>query len=150
MKKFVLDTNILIHMVRNSPTAQRTIADLELNSGQQMLMISVVSLAEVRAFALKNEWGTAKMNRLNNLVKQFWTLDISSDNASLMAAYAEIDAFSQGRLKDRPLGTSARNMGKNDLWIAATAHAAQATLISTDGDFDHLHPAFIQVVKVAP
>ena len=30
-------------------------------------------------------------------------------------------------------------MGKNDLWIAATAHASGAVLVTTDKDFDHLH-----------
>ena len=29
-------------------------------------------------------------------------------------------------------------MSKNDLWIAATAHASGAVLLSTDGDFKHL------------
>ena len=27
----------------------------------------------------------------------------------------------QGKLKDKPFNNSPRNMGKNDLWIAATA-----------------------------
>jgi tRNA(fMet)-specific endonuclease VapC len=35
-------------------------------------------------------------------------------------------------------------MGKNDLWIAATARAASATLITTDTDFDHLHPVLVK------
>jgi predicted nucleic acid-binding protein len=38
--------------------------------------------------------------------------------------------------------------GKNDIWIAATAHAGKATLITTDGDFDHLNGRFITVVKL--
>lgn len=29
-------------------------------------------------------------------------------------------------------------MGKNDLWIAATAYVTGATLLTTDADFDHL------------
>jgi predicted nucleic acid-binding protein len=38
-------------------------------------------------------------------------------------------------------------MGKNDLWIAATAHAMDAMLLTTDGDFDHLHNVFFEVQK---
>ena len=34
-------------------------------------------------------------------------------------------------------------MGKNDLWIAATAMATGATLLTTDKDFDHLDPTFL-------
>lgn len=40
---------------------------------------------------------------------------------------------------------SARNMGKNDLWIAASAIVLKATLLTTDKDFDHLSPSFINI-----
>jgi predicted nucleic acid-binding protein len=46
------------------------------------------------------------------------------------------------------MGTTARKMGKNDLWIAATAHLLNATLITTDNDFDHLKDAFIKLHKI--
>jgi predicted nucleic acid-binding protein len=39
-------------------------------------------------------------------------------------------------------------MGKNDLWIAATASVLDATLLTTDNDFDHLQNEFLQVAKV--
>jgi predicted nucleic acid-binding protein len=45
------------------------------------------------------------------------------------------------------LGNSSRNMGKNDLWIAATAYALNAVLLTTDADFDHLHQIFFEVKK---
>jgi hypothetical protein len=38
-------------------------------------------------------------------------------------------------------------MGKNDLWIAATAHALNAILLTTDNDFDHLNNIFFEVRK---
>ena len=47
-----------------------------------------------------------------------------------------------------PLGSSARNMGKNDLWIAATTHVLDLTILTTDNDFDHLDNVFIKVAKV--
>lgn len=31
-------------------------------------------------------------------------------------------------------------MDKNDVWIAAIAKLSQMTLLTTDADFDHLHP----------
>ena len=34
-------------------------------------------------------------------------------------------------------------MGKNDVWIAATAHVTGARLLTTDRDFDHLDPTFL-------
>jgi predicted nucleic acid-binding protein len=39
-------------------------------------------------------------------------------------------------------------MGKNDLWIAATAYILDATLLTADGDFDHLNGSFLDVKKV--
>ena len=48
----------------------------------------------------------------------------NENDDNLMEAYARIDAYSQGRLQGEPLDMSARNMGKNDLWIAATAYVA--------------------------
>jgi hypothetical protein len=62
--------------------------------------------------------------------------------------HAEIDAFSQGKLPGKRLEMSARNMGKNDLWIAATAVVLDATLITTDHDFDHLAKNFVRLAKV--
>jgi len=41
-------------------------------------------------------------------------------------------------------------MGKNDLWIAATAHVTGATLLTTDKDFDHLDPQFLVRVWINP
>jgi tRNA(fMet)-specific endonuclease VapC len=68
----------------------------------------------------------------------------------LMKAYAEIDAYSQGKHPNLRLSTgmSARNMGKNDLWIAATAHILDATLVSTDKDFSHLDGVFVKLYAV--
>ncbi len=56
--------------------------------------------------------------------------------------YAEIDAFSQGKHPTLKLRNSARNMGKNNLWIATTAAVYEATLLSTDADFTHLDSIF--------
>ena len=41
-------------------------------------------------------------------------------------------------------------MGKNDLWIAATAKATGATLLTTDKDFDHLYPGQINRIYIDP
>ena len=69
---------------------------------------------------------------------------------SLTDVYATIDAYSQGELMSDPLpqGTSARNMGKNDIWIAATAIFYDAELRTSDNDFDHLPAIGLRLVKV--
>ena len=43
---------------------------------------------------------------------------------------------------------SARKMGKNDLWIAATTAVFNATLLSTDNDFSHLNGQFLYFDKI--
>ena len=36
-------------------------------------------------------------------------------------------------------------MGKNDLWLAATASVLNLTLITSDQDFNHLAPTFLSL-----
>ena len=67
---------------------------------------------------------------------------------ALAKTCAQTDAYSQGRLKASPLpaGITARNMGKNDLWIAAMA-LLDMELHTTDNDFDHLAAFGLKLVK---
>jgi tRNA(fMet)-specific endonuclease VapC len=44
-----------------------------------------------------------------------------------------------------PVPRPAVAMKQNDLWIAATAHASNAKLLTTDKDFEHLRGAWIDV-----
>ena len=66
--------------------------------------------------------------------------------SDLIEAYTEIDAFSQGKLESRHLRVTSRNMGKNDLWIAATTYVTSAKLITADKDFSHLDGEFFEVL----
>jgi tRNA(fMet)-specific endonuclease VapC len=88
--------------------------------------------------------------RVVGLSSRLSIIDINND--AILQKYAEIDAFSQGKLfgKSLPIGMSARNMGKNDLWIAATASIVNVTLLTTDMDFDHLNGVFLPVIYIDP
>ncbi len=83
------------------------------------------------------------MNELTALLSKLIIADINVED--IITRYAEIDAYSQGKLSGRSLNDSARNMGKNDLWIAATASVLKAILLTTDGDFNHLNNEFLIV-----
>lgn len=135
MKKFVLDTNILLHMVRNSITWQKINQQFQPLSYQAN--VSVVTLVEILRIAKNNNWGKKKMQFLQNVLNQLKVIRIEED---LVVYYLEIEDFSQGKHKTIPLpkGMSARNMGKNDIWIAATTQFIGATLLTTDKDFEHL------------
>ncbi|MCC5916162.1 MAG: hypothetical protein JJU02_02425 [Cryomorphaceae bacterium] len=68
----------------------------------------------------------------------------------MIETYIKIDAFSQRKMaapNGDKLNSSPRNMGKNDIWIAATAYVIGAELITSDGDFDHLNGGWLRVTK---
>lgn len=93
------DTNLLINAVRRDlPVPSRPV-------------IPIIVVGELEAFALKSDWGVQKVNRMKYL---FMTYPIADITLLITKLYAQVDTFSQGKLKDTPLGTSARNMGKND------------------------------------
>lgn len=83
------------------------------------------------------------MEVLDSIFSDVIITDINSKD--VLEAYAAIDSFSQGGPSDYELGTSARNMGKNDLWIAATASVLEAILIPSDKDFEHLDRNFLTI-----
>lgn len=100
--------------------------------------MSIVSKAEIISISVQRAWGQRKVDKLKELVSEILIIPINTDD--IVDTYADINAFSQGKHKLRPLGKSARNMGKNDLWIAATATRTGSVLVTTDNDFDHLDP----------
>ena len=85
------------------------------------------------------------MSKLENILAD--VLIVPLDSEDVIEAYAEIDAYSQGKHPEKPLpkGITARNMGKNDLWIAATAYALGAKFFTTDKDFTHLQDTYLDI-----
>lgn len=146
MPSFLLDSNIVLGILREAVWAKMICDKHNLLALDVIASVSVVTKAELLSLAYQLGWQTKRISRLTELMQQLPIVDIN--HPDIIQAYAEIDAFSQGKLSSRPLGTSARNMGKNDLWIAATASVAGATLLTTDNDFDHLHGIFLTIEKV--
>jgi len=149
MDKFLLDTNILIHLMRGRSVAQQVKTYID-GFADPQLFISVVSLAEAESLVVQWKWSSQNIERLIKLMNSFISIDIEQSNQLLINNYIAIDAFSQGKQtapSGQNLNNSSRNMGKNDLWIAATAYALEATLITTDRDFDHLHNLFFAIQK---
>jgi predicted nucleic acid-binding protein len=145
---FVLDTNILIHWIRQTPGVQESLNRIGTFNRNNYMNISIVSVAELKTFAQRNNWGTSKMNTLNTLVTALNPIAI--DNQNIVDAYVEIDLYSQGKHPHHslPIGSSSRTMGKNDIWIAATAYFLNATLVTTDADFMHLDGVFFDIEAI--
>lgn len=145
---YLFDTNIIMAYLRNHRISSQIEAEYQPLSEQNIPIVSVVTIGELRSFTLQRNWGSTRVNALESFLKQFVIADINAED--VIEKYGEIDAFSQGKLKGFPLNGSARNMGKNDLWIAATASVAKAKLFTTDADFDHLNKHFLEVIKFDP
>ena len=141
---YLLDTNILIYIIRGK--RQFFFETYGLDNPSNQVIYSVVTIGELRSFAVRNKWGIAKCQMMENLLLEFGAIDINPN--SILNKYAEIDAFSKGKLEGRPLSISSRTMGKNDIWIAATTSVLNATLLTTDNDFEHLQNEFIKLQKV--
>ncbi|MFO0847163.1 MAG: type II toxin-antitoxin system VapC family toxin [Gemmataceae bacterium] len=128
----LLDTNILIHLVRRDRTWERIRSRYNLPATDPKPLISVVTEGELRSFALQRSWGEAKLDQMEYALGYFDRVSIT--NPDVIQAYAVIDSHFQRR---------GQTLGKNDLWIAGTAVATGARLLTTDTDFDPLDPMFI-------
>ncbi len=126
----LLDTSILIHLLRATALGSRVADEHSLRSRGERPLVSIVSVGEAMAFAKKRGWGAPKVSKLRELIHQLVVVDINSHD--VLDSYATLDAFCEGK---------GRALGKNDLWIAATTMVTGALLLTTDKDFDPLHDA---------
>lgn len=136
---FLLDTNILVHLVRGDAIWQRIVAQYAPLLADPKPILSIVTVGEIRSLALQFGWQVARLNQMQFALTCFPTVNI--DHAVILDAYAMLDAYALSR---------GHTLGKNDLWIAATAHVMSAILLTTDRDFDILHPMFVQRIWVDP
>ncbi len=129
---YLLDTNILVHYVRGSSVWHR------IREVYQPLLISptpkfcLVGEGEIRSLAVQWGWAERKLGQMEFCLGYFRPQTI--DDPDILRAYATIDAYCE---------SIGQTMGKNDLWIAATAAVTGATIITTDRDFDKLTPRFL-------
>lgn len=143
---FLFDTNILLFYIRGNALASFIDETYNPFGEGNTPILSVISVGEIKSIALRNAWGRSKLSKLKELMALFVITDINSDD--ILDAYAEIDAFSQGKLQTNVLSVSARNMGKNDVWIAATAAVIPCKFLTSDDDFDHLDGHYIDIIKI--
>jgi tRNA(fMet)-specific endonuclease VapC len=135
---YLIDTNVVIALVRNNDLGKYLEKTYQF-SRRLGLFTSVVVLGEAAALALKLRWNEFKQRRLSKVLDLPRHLNIFEPN--VLQNYAEIDAYSE---------SIGKKMGKNDLWIAATAKRYDLSLLTTDKDFDHLHPKHIDLIWVDP
>jgi len=140
---YLIDTNIIVHFVRDLALYKAVENDYQIFESPNKVVISEVSIGEIYSLSKRNRWGERRMERLERFLSSLTVAPISY-HPDIYRAYAIIDAYSQSKHPtfSLPQGMTARNMGKNDVWIAATAYILRATLVTTDKDFDHLQRFF--------
>lgn len=139
---FLLDTNVLLALVRGNELGKRIDEAYGLRAARVRPLVSIVTHGEIRVLARWNRWGEQKRIALEHALASLVTVDISHPKV--------VDAYVETELHSRSLGAGARNMGQNDRWIAACAKAAAATLLTTDRDFEHLDDALVDVEWIDP
>jgi tRNA(fMet)-specific endonuclease VapC len=142
----LLDTNILLYLTRDVNFHRKAKV---INPDDGKLFTSIATAGELKSIALQNKWGEPRLQILNRALYEVVVVELNENLANI---YAEIDAFSQR--KNPAYGEysfpTPRNMGKNDLWIAATAALLGLKLVTTDADFNHLNGIFIEVERLRP
>ena len=149
-RRYLLDTGLLLGLTRRARWARYTVDHLKLDSPEVLSYTSAICHGEILALAEKRGWGRTKRMELEQVLRDLPRLDIN--RAPILSAYALIDAWTHGGRVDSPGNAPppqpAISMSQNDLWIAATAHASNAALVSTDKDFHHLHSVWFEFVFV--
>jgi predicted nucleic acid-binding protein len=143
---YLLDTSAIVHYLKFGSVYNRIIEDISPFSNGNKAFISVVTLGELKSLSLRNNWDSNKKNQLEVVLSMCISVPISIDIIDL---YSEIDTFSYGLSKTFKLDVAVRGMGKNDIWIAATASAISAKLITIDKDFSHLASAFVDLILLS-
>ena len=147
----LVDTGLLLGFVRGASWALQAQARHELNASRTEVLTSAVCTGELRALAERNGWGVAKRERLDQVLGRLPMVGIHS--APVQAAYARIDAWTSGADAVGPSGEPpckpARRLNRNDLWVAATAHAMGSMLMSIDRDFEHLDGVWLDFLYVS-
>ena len=140
---YLLDTNVLIIYSRSADIARRIERDHQLFDGKNDLAISIATIGEINSLIAQYDYGKRRKESIQNLLDKVLEIDINI--RKILDLYGQIDAYSQNKLKGKKGDFTARNMGKNDLWIAATASAFDMVLVTTDKDFDHLKGEYIKL-----
>jgi len=143
-QKVIFDSNVLIFMVRSENF--RAMIDGKYPPENFQRIISFVSKAEPLSMALRKKWGDKKYKTLEELFASF-SLIIREVSDEMIEAYAELEAYSlnQHPTLKKPEGESAYKIGKNDLWIAATAQVEKARLLTADRGFVQFNAHFFPV-----
>lgn len=128
----------MIQLVRENRTGRAIDFRFQLRSRPERPLLSIVTVGEGLALSKRLSWGPAKIAALEQLFDDCVIVDITDE---ILETYAEIDTY---------LIRAGKAVEQNDIWIAATAIASGAHLLTTDKDFDPLYPAYLDRTWIDP
>lgn len=139
---YFLDATVLLALHRGKELGDYLNKTFQLSEVINRPLISIVTHGEMWAMAQRNSWGEKKRETVREMFDDLVTLDLN--DPEIIESYVLVDQKNQSH----PDG--ARTISDNDKWIAASAMAAHALLLTTDQDFLHLHPDVCKVHYVDP
>ena len=139
---YLFDTSALLALLRGKQLGVYLNETFHLDEVLNRPIISIVTHGELWALAARNVWPEKKRNVLREMLNDLTTIDLN--DPAIIESYVAVDQKNQAHPK------GARQLSDNDKWIAATARAANACLLTTDQDFLHLHPDVCLVQYVDP
>lgn len=131
-ERLVVDTDVISILIKSHSLAEEYRAIL---SGKQ-IVVSFMTVAELKKWALKRKWGANRIARLDQQLKNFVMYNVDLD---LCQRWAEVMTAAES------LG---RPMSPQDAWIAATALQMRLPLVTNNTrDFDVLPELTIVTAK---
>ena len=144
--RYTLDTNVLLFYVRDNETRKFIEENYAPFSSENESLISIVSIGEIMVLASANNWGDRKLKLVQKLIDKLVIVELSYED--VLDNYIEIEEYNRNIHRTRKREGSHIKMGKNDVWIAATAMAASTSLLTSDKDFEHLDGEFFDVIII--
>jgi tRNA(fMet)-specific endonuclease VapC len=141
-RSYCLDTNIVLLLLRGKELGRSIDQAFGLSTAPYLHTLSIVTHAELRVLGDRNGWQDKKWLALDKALQEFVTIDVAG--GEMVEAYRKIEranaSFAGGH----------QVMGKNDIWIAATAMVTGLAVLTTDRDFNHLNGSLLEVRYIDP
>lgn len=144
--RYTLDTNVLLFYVRDGDTRQFIEDNYAPFGPENESLISIVTVGEIMVLASANNWGDKKLKLVQRLIDKLVIVELSFED--IIDSYIEIEKFNRNIHPVKKRTGSHVKMGKNDVWIAATALTTSSKLITADKDFQHLDGEFFDVIII--
>jgi tRNA(fMet)-specific endonuclease VapC len=141
-RNYCLDTSIILPLLRGKQLGKSIDQAFGLGTAAHLHTISIVTHGELRVLCDRKGWEGTKRVALDKALMEFVTIDVAG--ARMIEAYRKVEEANAA------IQSGHQNMGKNDVWIAATAIVTGLPLLTADKDFNHLDGNLLEVCYFDP